>query len=622
MPMRTFSWILLTLLVPQASPQDRAPASLDGIVVSFGTNNPIAKADVELRRTDVAAATTVILPPGVQRQPVAPPGAPPASRIITTSADGKYSFKDVLPGNYRLYVTRASGYIPGEYGQRSPAGTGTPLTLGPGQTLSNVKLSMAPTASVSGRVVDGAGDPIAYARVQALRVVYQEGQPSLVSVRAASTDDRGEYRIYSLPPGDYYVASRPFDSRATRNFGAAAIVRFGGGQGADAPLVTLRATDSAVIAEETWRSVFYPASFDARSAQTIPLRMGENLRGIDINLGASATPARHVRGTVIDMTTGLPAANATVRLLPRYQLTTSVIMPSGSTDTAGRFDVAGVLSGSYSVIVTGTAAGPAPATRGGVIAAALSGYAVVDVGNSDIEGLQIAALRGVDIPLNVTVQGGTNDPALLKNLGITLHRKPVVTGAPVGGGTITAGWPGLPQLSEPRAITTLNTGGTLLRGVSLGDFTVEVTGLPQGAYVKSISLGRTDVLAEGIRVIGPPANPMELSLATDSGTLTGRVFDVRQEPAGNVTAVLVPDPARRSRVDLFQNIATDGRGGFRFENIAPGEYKLFAWEEVVSGAWHDADFLRSRENLGTLVRIAPGQNEPADVKVIPWNSGQ
>jgi hypothetical protein len=619
--MKNLSWILLLLLLPQGTPPTGVqPAALDGVVVSFGTDIPIAKADVELRRVGAPAEAPGRVSPifGVQGAQPAPTGPP----IVTTSGDGKFSFKDVPPGNYHLYVTRASGYIPGEFGQRSPAGAGTPLTLTPGQSLSGVRLSMAPTSSISGRIVDGDGDPVPYARVQALRVSYEEGQRVLVGARNGSVDDRGEYRIYSLPPGEYYVAARPPDTRFTRNFGRAAIVRFGGGSGADAPVVSLRATDNGTIIEETWRAIFYPAAFDARSAQIIPVRVGENLRGIDINLGASAAPARHVKGTVINASTGLPAGNAVVRMLPRFQLTPSVIMPSATTDAMGRFDVGGVLAGSYSVIVTGAAERATAPLRGGLAPAPpLSGYAVVDVGAGNVENVQIPALHGVDVPINLTIPGTINDPALASKLNITLQRKPVVTGAPVGGGTITVGWPGLPQLVESRNLG--NVGGSyVMQRVSLGDFNVEVSGLPSGVYVGSISLGRTNVLAEGLRVMGPMQNPLEIVLANDSGTVTGRVLDSRQQPSGNVTVVLVPDPARRYRIDLFQNVPTDSKGAFRIENVAPGEYKVFAWEEVVSGAWHDADYLRARENLGASVRVSPGRNEPVDVRVIPWSAAQ
>jgi hypothetical protein len=166
----------------------------------------------------------------------------------------------------------------------------------------------------------------------------------------------------------------------------------------------------------------------------------------------------------------------------------------------------------------------------------------------------------------------------------------------------------------------VSTGGFVLREVPFGEYTVKITGLPQGSYVKSIFMGQSDVLMEGIRVTGAMTNRLEIVLATDTGTMAGRVLDAKQEPIPNVTAVLVPDPARRYRLDLFQDISTDTNGRFRFQGIVPGEYKLFAWEEVAAGAWHDPEFLRTHESLGTPIQIAPASNQPMDVKVIPWNN--
>jgi hypothetical protein len=511
----------------------------------------------------------------------------------------------VPPGEYRVYVTRSTGFIPGEYGQRSPVGTGIPLTLASGQNVSNVRLALTPTSSISGRILDGDGDPIAYARVSALRVAYQEGDRILVNAKTALTDDHGEYRIFSLPPGQYYVASRPFENRSSRSYGAAAPSRFGAAQGADAPLVTLVTTDTGTVIEQTWKSIFYPSSPDARTAQAVSLRAGENLRGIDINLADSGAPARHVRGSVINGITGQPAAGITVRLLPRFQLTPSVIMPSATTDTKGHFDVAGVLAGSYSLLLSGQG---------------LTGYMALEVGNSNVDGLTFVATKGADIAWNAVIQGGANDPAVLSRLRISFYRKPIVAGAPTGNVVTTAGWPGLPPASETPATAAVSTGGFLLREVPFGEYNVRVAGLPPGTYVKSISMGQSDVLMEGIRITGAMTNRLEIVLGTDTATLTGRVLDAKQTPTPNVTAVLVPDPARRFRLDLFQDISTDGNGRFRFQGVVPGEYKLFAWEDVAPGAWHDPEFLRTLENLGTPVQIGPGTNQPADVKVIPWNN--
>ncbi len=609
--MKLLSAIAFTLLLMQNPADTTAPAMLEGIVVSFGTNVPVANADVELRRTAVPVTLTAAqfdllrsggaLPPGT-----ALPAGIQAPPTFKTAGDGKFSFKNVPPGEYRVYATRGTSFIPGEYGQRSPSGTGIPITLAPGQTASNIRVSMTPSATISGRIVDADGDPVADARVNALRVAYQDGERMLLNARAALTDDRGEYRMSGLPPGQYYVASRPFEGRSTRTYGVAATSRFGGAQGADAPLVTLRTTDSGAVVEETWRSIFYPSAPDARSASPVSLRPGENMRGIDINLGGSETPAWRVRGIAVNGDTGLPATGVTVRLLPRGQLTPSVLMPSASTDRSGAFDVAGVLSGSYSMVLDGPQG--------------LSGYMPLNVGNSNVEGLQVVVAKGVDIPYTVTVQGGAVDPALIGRLRLILDRRPVVAGQPTGAVVTTAGWPGLPTSSVSPQTAPASNGGFVMRAVPAGEFTVKVAGMPQGSYLKSITMGRADVLSDGLRVSTEITNPLEIVLASDSGTVSGRVIDQNREAVPSVTAVLIPDPARRSRMDLYRSSATDTGGRFRFQGIAPGEYKLFAWEDVVDGAWFDAEFLQNWENVGIAVRIGSGNNDPAEVKVIPWNN--
>src|SRR5439155_8225566 len=94
-------------------------------------------------------------------------------------------------------------------GQRSPTRAGIPFDLAPGQKLAGIQLSIAPTGSISGHIYDRDGEPLGKAQVQALRIVYRDGRKALAIVQSAQTDDRGEYRLFWLAPGRYYVNAKP-----------------------------------------------------------------------------------------------------------------------------------------------------------------------------------------------------------------------------------------------------------------------------------------------------------------------------------------------------------------------------------------------------------------------------
>jgi hypothetical protein len=66
--------------------------------------------------------------------------------------------------------------------------------------------------------------------------------------------------------------------------------------------------------------------------------------------------------------------------------------------------------------------------------------------------------------------------------------------------------------------------------------------------------------------------------------------------------VLLPD-SQRQRVDLYQSRTTDANGAYLFEHIAPGQYKLFAWEDIEKDAWRDPAFMRLYEASGKEIAI-------------------
>jgi len=104
------------------------------------------------------------------------------------------------------------------------------------------------------------------------------------------------------------------------------------------------------------------------------------------------------------------------------------------------------------------------------------------------------------------------------------------------------------------------------------------------------------------------------------GTIEGRVFDEDKKPATNAKVVLVPDSSRRKRGDLYKNASADDQGRYRLSGLAPGTYKVFAWERIEDGAWQDPDFIKLYENLGRQVRIQEDQHATSDVTLIrAWN---
>src|SRR5262245_11640753 len=106
----------------QAQPP-RSPASIEGVVLKLGTTEPLANATVQLN-LEISDDRGY----EVERHP--PPDTPPEDlfhRKVSTDSNGRFIFQNVTPGNYRLIATYdGGGYVPAEYGQRSPTGEGIP----------------------------------------------------------------------------------------------------------------------------------------------------------------------------------------------------------------------------------------------------------------------------------------------------------------------------------------------------------------------------------------------------------------------------------------------------------------------------------------------------------------
>jgi hypothetical protein len=71
-------------------------------------------------------------------------------------------------------------------------------------------------------------------------------------------------------------------------------------------------------------------------------------------------------------------------------------------------------------------------------------------------------------------------------------------------------------------------------------------------------------------------------------------------------------PLRR----LTEHSTAGLQGKFQFTNIAPGDYQLYAWQEVESGAWLDSDFLAPFEEKATSVTVTEGSQSTHQLSAI------
>ena len=126
-------------------------------------------------------------------------------RLINTDAQGRYEFNGLPAGRFSLGA-RKPGYVGLQYGQRRPYEPGTSIVLAVGETITSIDFALPRGAVIAGRVTDEFGEVMPQVRVEVQRFQYgSDGQRRLGTAGTDTTDDRGEFRVYGLMPGEYVV---------------------------------------------------------------------------------------------------------------------------------------------------------------------------------------------------------------------------------------------------------------------------------------------------------------------------------------------------------------------------------------------------------------------------------
>jgi len=575
------------ILLAQQPPRSR----IEGEVINAANGDPVRGAQVMVsagsgpaRPSILDRVMTALAEGGPAIQSFDPRGRGGDSNpTIMTRDDGRFAF-DLEPGSYRVSVV-ANGYVPGEFGQRDAVGAGSVFYLDVGETLRPMTIRLTPTGAVRGLIVDQSLAPALRVTVQALRVAYGRFAHKVMEVGAtAVTDDRGEFRLYGITPGRYYL----------RAGGIAAPDMAGNG---------LVAPSRSSIQAKTYAETYYPGVADMERALAIDVMSGAE---VTADMLVIPTMRYRISGRVMDSRTGAAPESASVVLT--YDFPTGESSGSSRNFQSGTFEFQDVIPGSYvlsagirqppAARTTPAPASPSPAEQIAAELAAPYGRLPIRV-SGNLENLLITISSPGSVEGRLTLDG---EPlSSLPNLDrIRPGLRPFAFG-----GTVPTG---------PSASVSVD-GTFRLGGIQEGDYKFGITGVPAGFYVEKAELGDVDLLRDSTYLSASVKGPLNVVLRRGAGEIRGTLTDAQSRAVTGVQVVLVPDDRRR--LDLYTTSITDKSGRFIIAGIPPGIYRVFSWESLAPYGYFNPDVLARDESFGLRVRVTESSSNTVEVRSIP-----
>jgi hypothetical protein len=154
--------------------------------------------------------------------------------------------------------------------------------------------------------------------------------------------------------------------------------------------------------------------------------------------------------------------------------------------------------------------------------------------------------------------------------------------------------------------------------VPAGSYYVQVMGdttANEGWFVKSVAAAGRDVNESGITVDGGTVS-LDLVISANGGLVEGVAVDRKGEPVANAVVVAVPEARMRMRTDHYRKTVADQTGRFSLRGLRPGDYTVYAWDNVDGEAYYNPDFLKTFEGRGASLHVSEGDRKSIQLEVI------
>jgi len=512
-------------------------ATLRGRVVAADTGQPLRKAQVRIVAPDIRE-----------------------NRMTSTDGDGKYEFKEVVPGRYTVSASKGS-YVSLQYGQQRPFEPGKPLEILDRQLVEKVDFALPHGAIITGRVIDEFGEPLPDAMVMVQRYQNFNGQRRLVPAgRNGTTNDIGEFRIFAIPPGQYYLSA------------------------------TLRSMNGPLTDSDDrsgYAPTYFPGTTSIAEAHKITVALGQQLS--DVNMALLPSRMARLTGSAVDAQ-GRPMVGM-VMPIPRGDSMAMMFGPPAQIKPDGSFTLAGLAPGRYMLQARGIGGPDADVA-----------YLDLTVNGDDINGIRLAATRPSVVSGRVIVDPAAATSLRASTLSLSLQSVQ----------------PDMFMIGMPPG--KVNDDFTFEIKAAPNTARIALFGQLPGWAINSVRYRGVDVTDSGIEFRpNEDVSDVEVELTNRVSTVSGLVTNAKGEALKDYTVVVFPqDRDKVTPNSRFMRTARpDQDGRYKVTGLPPGEYRVIALDYVDPNEWNSAEFIDGVRSKATAFSLTEGDTKSVDLKVVP-----